>query len=47
MLKLARWTKKKGIRFLADESFVDFAEETEPTLLAEELLDEDVYKRQF
>ena len=40
MLKLARWTKKKGIRFLADESFVDFAEETEPTLLVEELLDE-------
>lgn len=32
MLKLARWTKEKGIRFLADESFVDFAEETEPTL---------------
>ena len=40
MLKLARWTKEKDIRFLADESFVDFAEETEPTLLVEELLDE-------
>ncbi len=40
MLKLARWTKEKDIRFLADESFVDFSEEAEPTLLVEELLDE-------
>ena len=40
MLKLARWTKEKGIRFLADESFVDFSEEADPTLLVEELLDE-------
>lgn len=40
MLKLARWTKEKNIRFLADESFVDFSEEAEPTLLVEELLDE-------
>jgi histidinol-phosphate/aromatic aminotransferase/cobyric acid decarboxylase-like protein/choline kinase len=40
LLKLIAWTKEKGITFLADESFVDFSDEAEPTLLKEELLDE-------
>ena len=35
---LAAWCGERGIRFLLDESFVDFAEEEDSTLLREELL---------
>jgi len=38
MKKLAGWCEEKGIRLIADESFVDFAEEEDPTLIDEEIL---------
>lgn len=38
LLCLAEWCKKKAIRFIVDESFVDFAEEEDPTLIKEELI---------
>ena len=39
LLKLAEWTKARGMKFLVDESFVDFAEtEQSSTLLEQELL---------
>ena len=36
---LIRWTKERNILFLADESFVDFADGPDASLLNEELLD--------
>ena len=39
VLKLVAWTKKKGIRLLIDESFVDFADEKDATLIDKEILD--------
>lgn len=38
MLGLIEWTKDKGIKFIIDESFVDFAEEENSTLLEEKIL---------
>lgn len=38
VLGLAEWCEKRRIRFILDESFVDFAEEEDSTLLREELL---------
>ncbi len=38
MKALAAWCEEKKIRLIADESFVDFAEEEEPTLIDEEIL---------
>ncbi|MBO5317365.1 MAG: aminotransferase class I/II-fold pyridoxal phosphate-dependent enzyme, partial [Oscillospiraceae bacterium] len=38
LLELIAWAKAKGIRLLIDESFVDFAEETDSTLICQELL---------
>ena len=40
MLRLVQWTGERGIHFIADESFVDFADEENASLLDEELLDE-------
>ena len=40
MLRLIRWTGERNIHMIADESFVDFADEENATLLQEELLDE-------
>ena len=37
---LASWTKEKGIFFVIDESFVDFSDETDASLLKEDFLDE-------
>ena len=39
LLKLTAWTKEKGIRLLLDESFVDFAEEKDSTMLRQALLE--------
>lgn len=40
LLRLIDWTKKQGIRFLIDESFVDFADELDNTLIVTEILDD-------
>ncbi len=41
LLKLCEWSKKKGIRLMIDESFVDFSENWENnTLLHDELLEQ-------
>ena len=40
LLKLIAWTGEKGIKLLVDESFVDFAEEENPTIINQEILDE-------
>lgn len=37
---LASWTKEKGIFFVIDESFVDFSDEADASLLKEDFLDE-------
>ena len=39
LLKLVEWSKKKGIRLVIDESFVDFADEENATLIEQSLLD--------
>ena len=38
LLKLIDWTGEKGIKLLIDESFVDFAEEKEATIIEQEIL---------
>lgn len=38
VLRLADWCKERNIRLLVDESFVDFAEEEDSTLIAEEII---------
>ncbi|WBW98668.1 aminotransferase class I/II-fold pyridoxal phosphate-dependent enzyme [Oceanirhabdus sp. W0125-5] len=39
VLRISKWAEKKGIKFIVDESFVDFAYTIEPaTLLEEEVL---------
>ena len=40
LLRLAAWTKKQRIRLLVDESFIDFAEEEDSTLIIPEILEE-------
>lgn len=40
MRKLLEWTKKENIKFIVDESFVDFVDEDNPTLIKQEILDE-------
>ncbi len=40
LLKLVAWAKEQGIRLLIDESFVDFAEEEDSTLICQQLLTE-------
>lgn len=39
LLKLIEWTKQKNIRLLVDESFVDFADEQDNTLIETEILE--------
>lgn len=39
VLRLVEWCEKKDIRILVDESFVDFAEEEESTLISEEIVE--------
>lgn len=39
LLRLTRWAKEKNIRLLIDESFVDFAEEEDSTMICQALLD--------
>ena len=39
LLKLIEWTKIKGIKLVVDESFVDFVDETNPSLLEQDILD--------
>lgn len=40
MKRLIAWTKENGINLLVDESFVDFAEEADSTLIEQEILRE-------
>lgn len=40
LLKLADWAKAQGVQLLIDESFVDFAEEEDSTLICQEILDQ-------
>ncbi len=39
LLKLIEWSKRKGVRLVIDESFVDFADEEDATLIEQALLD--------
>lgn len=39
ILRLIAWTAKRQIRFLLDESFVDFADEPNPSMIKSDLLD--------
>ena len=38
LLRMVEWAKNEGIRIVIDESFVDFADEEDPTLLYTEIL---------
>ena len=40
LLKLIKWAKDKKIKIIIDESFVDFAEEKDSTLLQQQILEE-------
>lgn len=40
VLKLVEWTEQKGIKFLVDESFVDFAEELDSSIIVQDILDD-------
>ena len=40
MKKLLDWTKQEHIKTIIDESFVDFVDELDPTLIKQEILDE-------
>ena len=39
VLKLVEWTEQKGIKFLVDESFVDFADELDYSIIVQDILD--------
>lgn len=39
ILRLIAWTAERQIRFLLDESFVDFADEPDPSMIKSDLLD--------
>lgn len=39
LLRFVNWTGEKGIKLLVDESFVDFAEEVNSTIINQEMLD--------
>ena len=39
VLKLVEWTDQKGIKFLVDESFVDFADELDSSIIVQDILD--------
>lgn len=38
VIRLAEWSRQRDIRFVLDESFVDFAEETDATMICEDEL---------
>lgn len=38
LLELIKWSKNKGIRLIVDESFVDFADEEDSTLIVQEII---------
>jgi len=40
LVKLVEWTKENNIRLIIDESFVDFADEEDSTLIIQELISE-------
>ena len=40
VMALVRWTKSHGITFILDESFADFAEEEDNTMIRQSILDE-------
>ena len=39
VLRLVEWTEQKGIKFLVDESFVDFADELDSSIIVQKILD--------
>ena len=39
ILRLIDWTKARGIKLLVDESFIDFADETDSTIIEQDILD--------
>ena len=39
VLRLLEWSKKKGIKIVLDESFVDFADENNSTMIEQDILD--------
>lgn len=39
LLKLIDWAKEKGIKLLIDESFVDFADEEDSTIIEQDIID--------
>lgn len=39
VLKLVEWTEQKGIKFLVNESFVDFADELDSSIIVQDILD--------
>lgn len=39
LLELIAWAKDKGIKLVIDESFVDFADEQDPTMIEQSILD--------
>lgn len=40
LLELVQWAKDKGIKIIVDESFVDFADENNSTIIEQNILDE-------
>ena len=40
VLRMAQWTKEQGMNLVIDESFVDFAEEEDSTLLVQDILNQ-------
>lgn len=40
MIELLEWAKTKGIKVIIDESFVDFVDEENPTLIKQSIIDE-------
>ncbi len=40
VIKLADWCRSKGIKFILDESFVDFADEQDSSMISETILNE-------
>lgn len=43
LLKLISWTKNKGIKLVIDESFVDFADEENATLIEQNIINENTH----
>ncbi len=39
IIKLIKWSKNKGIKLIVDESFVDFADELDPTIIKQDIVD--------